>query len=60
MRHRRLTDGGAISVQHDSLILICSAGPSALLLAVSGWLTVRWLGQVRAGEGPFVRDTLWS
>ena len=36
------------------------AGPSALLLAVSGWLTVRWLGQIRAVEGPFMRDTLWG
>ena len=40
--------------------LAADAGPSALLLAVSGWLTFRWLGHVRAGDGPFMRDTLWS
>jgi len=36
------------------------AVPSALLLAVSAWLMLRWLGHIRACDGPFRRDTLWS
>ena len=29
------------------------AVPSALLLAVSAWLMLRWLGHIRACDGPF-------
>ena len=36
------------------------AVPSALLLAVSAWLMLRWLGHIRACDGPFRRDTLWA
>jgi hypothetical protein len=53
--------GVAVQAMTDVPVhLEADAGPSALLLAVSGWLTLRWLGHIRAGDGPFVRDTLWE
>ncbi|HVQ18651.1 MAG TPA: hypothetical protein VMT27_06400 [Actinomycetes bacterium] len=53
--------GVAVQAMTDVPVhLAADAGPSALLLAVSAWLTLRWLGHIRAGDGPFLRDTLRS
>ena len=53
--------GVAVQAMTDVPVhLAADAGPSALLLAVSAWLTLRWLGHIRAGDGPFLRDALWS
>ena len=44
--------GVAVQAMTDVPVhLEADAGPSALLLAVSGWLTLRWLGHIRAGDG---------
>jgi len=53
--------GVAVQAMTDVPVhLEADAGPSALLLAVSGWLTVRWLGHIRASGVAFLRASLWS
>jgi hypothetical protein len=50
----------AVLVTGESLHLGPDAGPSLLLLVVSGLLTVRWLRGLHADERTFLRPGLWE
>jgi hypothetical protein len=50
----------AIVVTGETWQMGADAGPSLVLLAVSGWLAVRWLRSLRPEERAFLRPSPWD
>ncbi|MEV0289621.1 MULTISPECIES: hypothetical protein [unclassified Kribbella] len=50
----------AVLVTGETFDLGPDAGPSAVLLVVSGWLALRWIRVLRADEREFLRPSLWE
>jgi hypothetical protein len=50
----------AIVVTGETWQMGAGAGPSLVMLAVSGWLAVRWLRSLRPEERAFLRPSPWD